>query len=162
MTDEDPDRGRRPKGELASGERSARGYEETYGRATGERFEEAFPRSYSPGGLADWRRAMRAYVQGHDRGWDADRKYAEAGGEVEATAPSREEEPDRAPEPDVASDEAEEATGETEEGTVFGVPVPDRLDFHRGASIWRDRLPRLAWMARHGSREPSGRSPRGD
>lgn len=160
MTDANRDR-RRPKEELAAGERSARGYEETYGRASGERFREEFPRSYPPGGLGDWRRAMRAYVRGHDRGWDADRKYAEADREREAPAPARQEEPRRTPERDVDSVEAEEATGETEEGTVFGVPVPTRLDFHRGASIWRDRLPRLARMPRHGGRDPSGSSLRG-
>lgn len=61
--------------------------------------------------------ALRAYVEGHDRGWDADQKRRAA-----AAAESPEPEIAWSPEP---------------ESPRFGVAVPDELDFHRGPDTWR-------------------------
>lgn len=117
---------------------------ESYGRGGGARFqEEVYPRSYgSPHGL-DWRRALRAYVRGHDRGWESDRKYRAAEdrrGPAERAA--RTARPKRARRPETPSRPAEGTTAKTEAGPRFGVPVPERLSFHRGASRWRERIPR--------------------
>lgn len=61
--------------------------------------------------------ALRAYVEGHDRGWDADRKLrASAGADPQ--------------EPDIA-------WSAEPESPRFGVGVPDELDFHRGPDTWR-------------------------
>ncbi|MFW6193793.1 MAG: hypothetical protein ACOC83_09940, partial [Gemmatimonadota bacterium] len=69
------------KADVAAKERGERAYEETYGRAAGERFAGAdYPHAYGTPGRTDWRRALRAYVNGHDRGWEADRKYEVAAG----------------------------------------------------------------------------------
>lgn len=157
----------RDKDRLADQERSERDYRETYGRGGGEAFADAdYPHSYAPPGASDWRRALRAYVDGHDRGWGAERKEREAAAAVEASRPEREEEPDRAPAPGAASEEAdEEATARTARGwTPFGVEIPDRdeLVFHRAASTWRERLPRADRMPRHADRDLDGRTGRGE
>lgn len=73
-----------------------------------------------PGGLRDFRRAVRAYVMGHDRIWEAERKL---GRDVTGVA-------EETPEP--------EPHGEPEPPR-YGVPVPRTLRFHRGPSTWRDR-----------------------
>lgn len=128
----------------SEGERVTPEERESYGRGGGARFqEEVYPRSYgSPHGL-DWKRALRAYVRGHDRGWEADRKYREAEERRgPGQRPARTGRPERARPPEAASREAEGATAEAEAGPRFGVPVPERLSFHRGASRWRERLPR--------------------
>lgn len=147
-----------PKTDLASGERGARDYDETYGRGGGERFQSGdYPRGYPTPGRMDWRRALRAYVAGHDRGWEADRKYRSAEEATDTSpAPSREEAPRRHEAPEASGEEAGEATGRTEEGTRYGVPVAEELSFHRGASTWRDRLPFTDSLPRHGSRSPAG------
>lgn len=155
------------KDHLADRERSEREYEETYGRGGGESFEEQdYPHSYARPGAGGWRRAMRAYVNGHDRGWEAGRKYDRADEEVEASRPGREEEPRRAGEPEAASREGRgEATARTDRGrTPFGVSIPDRgsLDFHRSASTWRDRLPRADRFPRHTDRGLDARKGTGD
>ncbi len=75
-----------------------------------------------PGGR-DLGRALRIYVAGRNRFWTADEKRQAAerprsgrAAEVEAGPTGRE--PARA-----------------------SVPVPETLDFHRAAGIWRDDLP---------------------
>lgn len=151
------------KGEMADRARSQRDYEETYGRGGGEEFDrDDYPHGYTASDAGDWRRALRAYVAGHDRGWEADRKHREA----ERRAP-----PSRpggtgagAGAVEEAPGGADEATAETERGTRFGVGIPDRdrLDFHRGASRWRDRLPRATRLPRHTDRELSGHKGEGD
>lgn len=153
------------KSDVADRERGERAYEETYGRGAGERFRSAdYPHAYgSPGGL-DWRRALRAYVNGHDRGWEADRKFAVASDEAEGASPARGERAERHPDPDAGASKADEATARTDRGTPFGVGVadPSEMSFHRGASTWRDRLPAAPRMPRHASRELDGRRGRGD
>lgn len=148
-------------------ERSRRDYRETYGRGGGERFaEEEHPHAYGKPEVADWRRAMRAYVRGHDRGWSADRKYREATEEEpETSRPARKDEPERAEAPDAPSRAAVEAsTARTERGTRFGVGVPDRegFTFHRSASTWRVRLPSSERLPRHTDRELDGQHGEGD
>lgn len=126
---------------------------ETYGRGGGERFgEDEHGHGYASSGSVDWRRAMRAYVAGHDRGWEADRKYREAAEETPTDRPAREDSPERSEAPEVASREAPGTTGSTGPGTGFGVPVARRLDFRRAASTWRDRLPDRARLPRHSDR----------
>lgn len=73
-----------------------------------------------PGGLRDFRRAVRAYVMGHDRIWEADRKL---GRDVTGVA-------EEIPEP--------EWHGEPPPPR-YGVDVARTLRFDRGPSIWRDR-----------------------
>lgn len=130
-------------------ERSRRDYEETYGRGGGDRFgEEEHPHAYGAPEARDWRRALRAYVDGHDRGWSADRKHREAAEEVSgASEPAREEAPAR-----------------TGRGTRYGVDVPDResFSFHRSASTWRDRLPAAERLPRHTDRRLDGQRGEGD
>ncbi|MDX1624770.1 MAG: hypothetical protein R3199_12415 [Gemmatimonadota bacterium] len=143
------------KERMADRDRARRDYEETYGRGGGDRFDEGgYTQSYGTPdvGVGDWRRAMRAYVAGHDRGWSADRKYREAG--------ESEERGER-----VAEREAErEGEGAPSDRIRFGVGVPDREDFsfHRGASTWRDRLPRSERLPRHTDRELDGQRGEGD
>lgn len=155
-----------------------RGYRETFGRRAGERFtEHDFPRSYPVPEPLDWRRALRAYIAGHDRNWEADRKFAEAAEEAEVRdVPAPEAGPGEWPVPDGSRGQAdrqedEEDAGEedvgtagTGEGTRFGVGVPDRdqLEFHRGASIWRDELEESRRMPRHTDRSLDGRRGRGE
>lgn len=158
----------RDKDRLADEERAQRDYEETYGRGGGEAFEdEDYPRSYGGSGTGGWRRALRVYVSGHDRGWETERKVREAG--AADVRPGREETPSRTSAPDTPSAGAgEEATARTGRpgtpGTPFGVEVPDRdeLVFHRSASTWRDRLPRADRFPRHADRGLAGRKGTGD
>lgn len=157
--------GRESKGSVADSERSHRVYRETYGRGGGDRFSAAgYPHSYAVPGSMDWRRALRAYVNGHDRGWEADRKYEVAAEEKPGGSPARTEEPERHDAPDAGGREAAEATGATEEGGRFGVGIPDReeLAFHRGPSTWRDRLPDARRLPRHTDRSLDGRRGEGE
>lgn len=82
----------------------------------------------SGGGGIDVRRALRTYVVGRAAGYDSAMKerLAEAALESEAGAARPPERP--------AS-----AGG----SASFGVPVPEKLEFHRSASRWRDRIPGL-------------------
>lgn len=74
-----------------------------------------------PGGRATLKRALRSYVAGHDRGWSVDRKRQTGGiHRQDPTAPTFDE-------PAARSER------------VVGVPVPERLDFHRGPDTWRSR-----------------------
>lgn len=158
-------RRRSSKAEVAEQERGEREYEETYGRGGGAQFRAAdYPHSYgSPGGL-DWRRALRAYVNGHDRGWEADRKFAVAAEEAEGASAAQGEEPERHAAPRVGAERADEATARTGRGTRFGVGVadPSEMTFHRAASTWRERLPAAHRLPRHADRELDGRRGRGD
>lgn len=155
------------KHDLADEERAQRDYEETYGRGGGEAFEARdYPQSYSRPDAGGWRRALRAYVNGHDRGWESDRKLEVADAAVDEARPGREETPRRVPGPEADSEEAGgEATGRTGRGgTPFGVEIPerDRLVFHRSASTWRDRLPRADRFPRHADPALDGRKGTGD
>ena len=141
------------KERMADRDRGRRDYEETYGRGGGDRFEQGdYPQAYGQPdvGVGDWRRAMRAYVGGHDRGWSADRKYREAGESEEEGPRVTVRRPDPASPPP--------------EGARFGVGVPEREDFsfHRGASTWRDRLPAAERLPRHTDRELDGQHGEGD
>ena len=158
-TDASPGGVRDQKGDVADRERAGRGYDETYGRDAGERFEEGdYSHAYGVPDRLDWRRALRAYVNGHDRGWEADRKYERAAGEVPARR-----EAGAAEAPVEEGGAPEEATARSGEGTRYGIAVPDRdaLDFHRGASTWRDRLPRSPRMPRHADRTLDGQRGKG-
>lgn len=124
--------------------------------------DQVFPRSYPVPGRLNLDQALRAYVLGHDRGWDADRKaelavereeegFTGAGQALDSgdrTGPAdgdaRDDVRDEAPDDDGRPDG-------TEEGLRYGVPVPETLSFHRGAAIWRDRIPRP-----RRSRRPAG------
>lgn len=137
------------KERLAREDRERREYDETYGRGGGDRFaEEEHPHASGTPSPADWRRAMRAYVRGHDRGWSADRKYDEAA-----------EEPPRSPRPERGAEETRAGRG-----TRVGVGVPDRgsFSFHRAASTWRDRLPSSQRLPRHTDRTLDGQRGEGD
>lgn len=168
MTDADradasPGGGREQKGEVADRERAGRGYEETYGRDAGERFEEGdYARAYGVPDRLDWRRAVRAYVNGHDRGWEADRKYERAAAEV-AGRPAGPREAGAEEAPVEEGSAPEEAATRSGEGRRYEITVPDRdeLDFHRGASTWRDRLPRSPRMPRHADRTLDGQRGKG-
>lgn len=155
------------KERLADHERSERAYEETHGRGGGEIFQERdHPQSYGSSAGGGWRRAMRAYVNGHDRGWEAARKYEVADEQVELQRPGRVEVPSREPTSGAASEEAsDEATARTDRGgTPFGVGVPDRdgLVFHRSASIWRDELSPYRRRPRPADRTAEARPGKGD
>ncbi|MGH7539985.1 MAG: hypothetical protein ACRELC_03195 [Gemmatimonadota bacterium] len=85
------------------------------------------------GGVRDLQRALRAYVMGHDRIWEAEREPGridmgvgepQEGAEPEGAEPERVETEDAEPEWSAAPPR-------------FGVPVPDELAFHRGPSTWR-------------------------
>lgn len=144
----------------ADEERDHRAYRETYGRGGGESFEARdYPQSYGGSGGMDWRRALRAYVGGHDRGWETERKEREAAGTAtdEPASPTARE-AGGGTSPGAAGretgDGSDAATAPTVGGSRFGVPVPDRdrLRFHRGASVWRDRLPAARRLPRHTDR----------
>lgn len=140
-----------------SGQESG-GSEEGEGRSDFDR--EVYPRSYPVPGRLNLKRAMRAYVHGHDRGWDAERK-AEIGesGAGEGARGTEEgyqgagqalDSGERTARPGAGSTSA---TGppEAREGTRYGIPVPEELSFHRSADTWRDRIPHP-----HTARRPAG------
>lgn len=101
------------------------------------------------GGI-DVRRAFHTYVIGRDAGFDPDLKeeLAESRLEKESAA-------GRAPAstsasvpgstPAAASSSTPEVASVDDTGSrpPFGVPVPERLVFHRSASRWRDLIPGL-------------------
>lgn len=83
----------------------------------------------------DVKRALRTYVQGRDVGYDPALK--------QELAESR-------PEPGPAAGSGSRSTPapatptmDSESRPSFGVPVPERLAFHRSASRWRDLIPGL-------------------
>lgn len=117
--------------------------------------DEVYPRSYRTPGRINLKKAMREYVQAHDRGWTQEKKArvaeesldSEAGGEEGYLGPGQA----------VASGQvtlriggeasAADAAGAGGSGEGdrlrFGVGVPERLQFHRGADTWRDRVREL-------------------
>ncbi len=110
--------------------------------------DQVYPRSYPVPGRLNLDQALRAYVLGHDRGWDAERKaelavegeeegFSGAGQALDSGERTGPDDGDR--------------SDETGEGRRYGVPVPETLSFHRGAAIWRDRIPRPTR-----SRRPAG------
>lgn len=114
--------------------------------------DEIYPRTYRAPGQINLKKAMREYVRGHDRGWDQETKSRMAEDELEADA-SRE--AYLGPGQAVASGEltlrvggetsteAAADVGEGEDRPRFGVGVPEKLEFHRGADTWRDRVREL-------------------
>lgn len=159
------------KSGMADEERGHRDYRETYGRGGGEPFRDRdYPQSYATPGAMDWRQALRTYVDGHDRGWETERKEREAAEATAAAQPAGAASPagadgtatpggtpgreDGAPAAGRAAEDADETAARTDEGPRFGVPVPDRdrLRFHRSASVWRDRLPDARRLPRHTDR----------
>lgn len=132
------------KSGMAEEERSQRDYRETYGRGGGESFEDReYPQSYGAPGSMAWRDALRAYVDGHDRGWGAGRKEREAARKGAAAGPAGGVGSGAAAAAEAGAVGAPEVVAPAPEDARVGVSVPDReeLDFHRGASVWRDRLP---------------------
>lgn len=114
---------------------------------------EPYPATYGRPDRSRLKRALRAYVMGHDRGWEAERKLAEA------DRPDRPvDRPDRFRGPpqegEVEPEEIRATSSGLPEGVDvsvpeapvgqlrFGVPVPERLAFHRGPDVWRDRIAR--------------------
>lgn len=111
--------------------------------------EPAYPRTYGRVDRHFLKSAYWAYVQGHDLGWEADRKRRAAAAILETEALERRRPGVRAGErserePDAASGRLERTGPRPPEAPRFGVPVPERLDFHRGPDTWRDRLGRPA------------------
>jgi hypothetical protein len=93
----------------------------------------------SGAGGIDVRRALRTYVLGRDAGYDSALKEELAESRLErgsaaGSAP--------ASTPDPAFRPAEPGP-RPEPRPSFGVPVPERLAFHRSASRWRDLIPGL-------------------
>ncbi len=75
----------------------------------------------APRDRATLHRALRAYIAGHDRGWTVGRKRETGGSDRE----------------EAASPTFDELAGRSE--SHIGIPVPERLDFHRGPDTWRSR-----------------------
>lgn len=89
----------------------------------------------SGAGGIDVRRALSTYVLGRDSGDDPALK--------EELAESRlDRESAAGPAPGSAPDPAERAP-DSGSRPPYGVPVPERLAFHRSASRWRDLIPGL-------------------
>ena len=83
----------------------------------------------------DVRRALRTYVLGRDSGDDPALKEELAESRLDRGSAA-------GPAPDSAPDPAERAP-DSGSRPPFGVPVPERLAFHRSASRWRDLIPGL-------------------
>lgn len=87
--------------------------------------------------------AYLAYVWGHDRGWEAERKRREAEALAEREVRGRRGPPRRPEGRPSAESPGSLAAPPAFPGTPrLGVPVPERLTFHRGPGAWRDRLAR--------------------
>jgi hypothetical protein len=115
--------------------------------------EQVYPRTYRVPGRINLKKAMREYVRGHDRGWDQKTKSRMAEESLEA------EEAEKGylgPGQALASGDVTlrvTGTGSTSESEDeaesegdrprFGVGVPEKLTFHRGADTWRDRVREL-------------------
>ncbi len=80
----------------------------------------------------DLKRALRAYVLGHDAGYDVATKLRIAAGalETERLAAS-------------VAEGLDPAVATAASAGERGVPVPEQLDFHRSAGTWRDHIPGL-------------------
>lgn len=77
-----------------------------------------------PPARIDPRRAADIYVSGRTRAIPVEEKRRRAARELEAPPPGFE----RVDAPEPGS------------GPRYGVPVPEELDFHRGAGTWRERI----------------------
>ncbi len=86
------------------------------------------------GGI-DVRRALRTYVLGRDAGYDPALK--------EELAESRRERGSAAGSVPASTPEPALRAPDSGSRPSFGVPVPERLTFHRSASRWRDLIPGL-------------------
>lgn len=130
--------------------------------------QEPYPTTYGSPDRSRLKRALRAYVMGHDRGWEAERKLAEADRpEQPVDRPDRFRGPPA--EGEVQADEIRATSSGLPEGVDvdvpeapidqlrFGVPVPERLAFHRGPDVWRDRIARSRVVAP--GQRPSGNDP---
>lgn len=118
-------------------------------------FEAAYPATYGTPKRDRLKRAYWAYVMGHDRGWEAERKSETAARLVEEEERARRgrrwsrrgaEEGPEAP-AGMVEGTRDETPGAPIGEARFGVPVPRRLDYHRGPDTWRDRI-RLGGGAR--------------
>ncbi len=89
----------------------------------------------SGAGGIDVRRAFRTYVLGRDAGYDPVLKEELAESRLERGSVA-ESAPASTPDP------AHRAPGSGSRPSL-GVPVPERLTFHRSASRWRDLIPGL-------------------
>lgn len=115
---------------------------------------EVYPRSYSGHGRLNLKKAMREYVQGHDRGWTQEKKArlaresidSEAGGQEGYLGPGQAVESGELTlrvGGETSAEAAAGAEGRGEDRLRFGVGVPEKLQFHRGADTWRDRVREL-------------------
>lgn len=106
-------------------------------------FEAPHPRTYGRPGRDRLKAAYWAYVWGHDRGWEAERKRHEGEALAKAGAGERRRPPRGAEERTPAGSSGSLAVAPVPPGAPrFGIPVPERLSFHRGPGTWRSRLAR--------------------
>lgn len=114
-------------------------------------FETPYPRTYGRPDPDRLKRAFWAYVQGHDRGWGAERKRRTAetfleGEELERgrrrALEGAPEEPEGGATPSGLAAAADDRPAVRASAARFGVPVPERLDYHRGPDTWRERIGR--------------------
>ena len=89
----------------------------------------------SGAGGIDVRRALRTYVLGRDAGYDPALK--------EELAESRLERGSAAGSAPASTPDSALRAPDSGSRPSFGVPVPERLAFHRSASRWRDLIPGL-------------------
>lgn len=122
-------------------------------RGTGSDYDrEVYPRSYPVPGRINLEKAMREYVEGHDRGWDQETKSRRAEQSLERDESRKgylgpgqavaSAEPTEMVGGEATASEAADVPAE-ELRTRYGVGVPYKLVFHRGADTWRDRVKEL-------------------
>ncbi len=94
----------------------------------------------------DLKRALRVYVLGHDAGYDVATKLRIAAGALEterlAAGPAAALDPPGAAHAGPAAG-LDPAAATSASAGDRGVPVPEKLDFHRSAGTWRDHIPGL-------------------
>lgn len=142
---EEPDREGPGDGEAAGRSSPYRGTASDYGG-------EVYPRSYRTPGRINLEKAMREYVEGHDRGWDQETKSRKADESLERDESKKgylgpgqamaSGEPADTVGGDATASEAADVPAE-DLRPRFGVGVPRKLRFHRGADTWRDRVEEL-------------------
>lgn len=135
-----------------SGANAEGGQDSPYRGASSDYDREIYPRSYRVPGRINLNKAMREYVEGHDRGWDQETKSRRAEQSLErdqsrkgylgpGQALASGEQAETVAGEATASEAADVSADELQ--TRFGVGVPYKLEFHRGADTWRDRLEEL-------------------
>lgn len=152
---EQPDEGPGPEGDDTS----------PYRGDSSEYDDEVYPRTYRTPGRINLKKAMREYVQAHDRGWTQEKKArvaeesleSEAGGQEGYLGPGQAVESGeltlRVGGESSATDAAGSGEGAADDRPRYGVGVPEKLVFHRGADTWRERVRELI----HGAvEEPPG------